>query len=120
MQVFESEEDLLSILDKLDSLVLECAAGNRSYEQFEAEYGYPFGYYALDGHESDDEERALLARHQYRIELHRRVADEILHLVCSPANAELESYRQAGRFGPREAQRRLQELAREFLPDALP
>ena len=116
MIIFRSEEDLVSLLDGLDSLVAKCADGRLTYEQFVAEYGFPYGEYALDGHESDEEELALLTRYRHRLEIHRRIAEEVLCRVCDAANAELESYRTAGRIGPAQAHLRVRELALEFLP----
>ena len=103
----------MSTLDRLDALAVECAEGRLEFGAFQTRYGYPFGDYALDGHESGMEERGWLGRHERRIELHRRIASEILDNVCSEEDAKLESYRRAGRFGMREATRRLAKIVRE-------
>jgi hypothetical protein len=66
---------------------------------------------ALDGHESDAEGRGLLAQHNRRIEVHRRIWDEVLtrrtleeHVAAYPSF-----------IGTDEALRRLRDLARAYL-----
>ena len=107
MLMFQSEVDLVAVLDHHDNLVRQCARGELSYSKFSLSYNNFFWRYALDGHESDDEERALLAKYAERIAPHRTIASEILGLVCSAADAERKTYKQAGRFGSAEALARL-------------
>jgi hypothetical protein len=110
MVMFESESDLLKTIAVHDELVRKCAAGELSFGAFCVQYNDFYAYYALDGHESDEEERALLEKHNSIIEPHRVIAYEILGKVCSDADAELESYRQAGRFGSADALARLRSV----------
>ncbi len=110
MVMFESESDLLKIIAEHDALVRHCLAGKLSFWEFCEKYNDFYAYYALDGHESDEEERALLEKHDRLIEPHRIIAYDILGQVCADTDAELESYKQAGRFGAAEALARLQNV----------
>jgi len=109
---FSSESDLLEQLDKHDGLVRACVRGELSFDDFCAQYGHFHDTHALDGHESDDEERALLEKHRDRIAPHRVVAQDILGRVCAEEDAQREAYRLAGRFGRAEALRRLGAVRR--------
>jgi len=115
MVIFESEADLLESLDHHDDLVRQCARGEKSFDDFCAEYHDYYAYCALDGHESDQEERALLEKYEKRIEVHRIVAEDILGGVCSDADAKLKIYQHAGRFGSVEAVQRLRNLTAMYL-----
>ena len=107
MVMFESEAELLETISSHDALVSQCVAGDISFSEFCKKYNDFYSFYALDGHESDHEERALLEKHNNLIEPHRVIAYEILGQVCSDDDAGLESYKNAGRFGFSEAVRRL-------------
>lgn len=102
MVSFESENELLQTVAALDSLVARCLAGELPFEEFVGAYADFYMSYALDGHESDDQERALLKKHAGLIEPHQRVS-EVLGRLCSDADAGLDSYKQAGRIGSGEA-----------------
>lgn len=110
MVIFSSENDLLQKLCEHDDLVRACVAGEVRFETFCDRYNNFYCFYALDGHESDVEERALLEKYEDRIELHRAIAEEILGRLCSEVDAEREIYREAGRFGAKEALRRLAKI----------
>jgi hypothetical protein len=107
MLMFESESALLETLALHDDLVRQCVSGQLSFNEFCARYQDFYAFYALDGHESDEEERQLLDKYEARIEPHRLIAEDIFGYVCSDEDAELEIYRQAGRFGSVEAVERL-------------
>ena len=110
MLMFESEAALLEALALHDDLVRRCISGWLSFDEFCEKYNDFYAFYALDGHESDIEERKLLEKYKARIEPHRKIAEDILGQVCSDENAELESYRLAGRFGSVEAMKLLQRI----------
>jgi hypothetical protein len=113
MSMFESEQDLMQALDRHDDLVRQCVSGTISFDKFCAEYNDFYAFYALDGHESDLDEQALFEKHEQRIQPHEFIAYQILGRVCADADAELESYKQAGRFGSRVA---IEMLARVEFP----
>lgn len=102
MVIFESEADLLLSLDQHDQLVRECVRGEVAFDRFVEKYNNFYALCALDGHESDEEERALLEKYAERIEPHRIIAFEILGQVCADEDSVRESYKQAGRFGSAE------------------
>ena len=116
MVMFESEQNLLATLDRYDDLVRQCVAGQLTFDEFCSRYNDFYAFYALDGHESDAEERGLLKKHEMRIQPHEFIALEILGRVCSARDAELESYKLVGRFGPAEAIERLSRI--QFLPSS--
>lgn len=107
MVMFESENDLLQTIARHDALVRRCLKGDISFSEFCEIYNDFYAYFALDGHESDEEERALLEKYGRLIEPHRFIAYEILGRLCADEDAELESYKNAGRFGSAEGFRRL-------------
>ena len=110
MRVFSSEAELLQVLARHDAMVRQCVRGEISFAQFCADYDEFFFVYALDGHESDEEERAMLTRHEVRIRPHGVIQYEILSKVCADADAGVEAYRQAGFFGSVEAVARLADV----------
>ena len=111
MVMFESEVDFLSTIERHDALVRECIEGTIGFLEFCDKYNDFYAFYALDGHESDEEERQLLEKHEARIEPHRIIAYDILGKLCSDSDAQLDSYKQAGRFGSSEALQRLAHVA---------
>lgn len=111
MVSYPAESDLIVELDRGDELVRLCASGELTFEDFSVQYDSFYWSAALDGHESDDIGRSLLAKYSGRIALHREVAETVLARVCSASDAEKDDYRGAGRFGPAEAVVRLRVLA---------
>ena len=75
------------------------------------EYGYPIGEYALDGHESDEEEKILLRKNANSLKLHMEITEIILNKLCTNEQAKESAYIQAGRIGPKEAFVLLKEVA---------
>jgi hypothetical protein len=111
MVIFQSEADLLNVITTHDTMVKQCVSGHLTFLSFCEQYNDFYAYYALDGHESDDEERALLLKYDHLIEPHRVIAFDILGRVCSDADAVLDSYKQSGRFGSAEALKRLSDVS---------
>jgi len=109
MVIFTSESELTDVLDKADAMIAACAEGSLDFRTFHQQLGHLHGYYALDGHESDDEERAMLERHRGRIAWIERVLEEV-GAVCADEDATKEAYIKAGRFDSAEALRRLRRL----------
>jgi len=103
MIMFKSEQELLDSIAKHDALVRKCVTGELDFWSFCEAYSDFYAFYALDGHESDEEEIALFEKYDNLIEPHRIIAYDILGLVCSDADAQLDSFRQAGRFGSNHA-----------------
>jgi len=107
MLMFASEVEFQRLLHEHDELVRRCAHGEMSFNDFCDKYNNYWSFYALDGHESDDEERTILERYEDRIELHWLIAFDILGQLCSEEDAQREVYIQAGRFDSTVAQQRL-------------
>lgn len=108
-----TEEELLVALDTHDRLVAACAAGALPFAEFESRYDAFYVRWPLDGHESTDREREWLATHAARVEVHRRVWDDVLSRLTSRSFAELSCANQLGFIGPTEAQQRLHRIATE-------
>jgi len=109
MTIFASESELLEVLDRADAMIAACASGTLDFRVFHQELGNLHGYHALDGHESDPEERNILDKHRDRITWIERVLDEVGG-VCADEDSTKEAYIKAGRFGSTEALRRLKLL----------
>jgi hypothetical protein len=109
MVIFTSEAELVEVLDKADAMIAACADGTLDFRAFHQQLGYLHGYYALDGHESDAEERTILERYAGRIAWIERVLEEVGE-VCADEDATKDAYIKAGRFGTAEALRRLRDL----------
>lgn len=110
MNVFESETALLRTIWAHDELVRKCVRGETTFGQFCQQYNDFYAFYALDGHESDEDELELFLKHEAFIDPHRVIAYYILGRACSDSDAELDSYKQAARFGSAEAVRRLSQV----------
>jgi hypothetical protein len=110
MVMFKSEADLAATLATHDELVRRCSAGEIPFESFCEAYANFYWRCALDGHESDVDERAFLEKYAERIAPHRFIAEEILGCLCADGDAQREDYSSAGRIGSREALARLQKV----------
>lgn len=108
-----TETELLRLLDDHDSMVQRCISGTLSLDEFLRQYHeFPFAY-ALDGHESDPDEKAILKRHATRIGFHLGVMDTLSGL-CSEEDAKNPLYIKAGRFPPSAGIQRLKAFARKY------
>jgi hypothetical protein len=112
MTIRESENYLLSVLDQAEALIDACARGEIKVNTLYSELWDLYGPNALDGHESDEEERKLLERHAPRVQWIWRVLDELSGL-CAEEDAGKEFYIRAGRYGEAEGLRRLRALVNE-------
>jgi hypothetical protein len=108
-----TETELLRLLDTHDSLVRQCITGRISLDEFLRKYNnFPFAY-ALDGHESDPDEKAMLRRYARRIDFHFGVMRSLSGL-CSEEEAQNPLYIKAGRFPPAIALQHLKTFADEY------
>jgi hypothetical protein len=112
--MFESEVHFLAILEQHDKLVHQCANGSLAFSDFLEKYDELYSRYALDGHESDDAERALFDKYEERIKLHERIAFEVMSGLCDESDAIKEAYIEAGRFGGDEALKRVRAIVSDF------
>lgn len=118
MIMFESENDLLMTIERHNSIIRECVSEAISFEEFLNKYNDFYFYYALDGHESDEEEQKLLEKHKDKIEPHLRLMEELQGL-CDDEDAVKESYIQANRFGSEEGLKRLKDIYKRYYEDAI-
>lgn len=116
--IFESEEDLLSTLDKHDQLILDCANERMPFWQFCEQYHNFYHFYALDGHESDEEEFKILLKNEERLKVHAVLTNEVLNKVCSDEDAKRPIYIENGRFGSDIGLLKLKEIATKYLKKA--
>jgi hypothetical protein len=112
--MFESEEAFLSVLDEHDQLIQRCANGAITFQEFEKKYNYFYGHYALDGHESDEQEREMFEKYDCRIKPHEELGTEVFQHLCSDEDAVKNIYIQAGRFGSDEGLRRLRIVNQKY------
>ncbi len=100
--------ELRRTLDEHDGLVVRCATGAFTFDEFAAAYDNFYARAALDGHEGS---REVLVRYAARIEVHRRVWDDVLLLVTSAELSGTPEAQRAGFISPAQAQLRLREIA---------
>ena len=112
MKIFKSEQDLIEKLEAHEGFVVSCAQGKIDLNQFLTEYDNFYYRFALDGHESDEEEKALLSKYASRITLHEVLANEILGKLCSENDAQKQSFIKGGRLGPFQAVQAIQGLVK--------
>ena len=112
--IFSSEAELLDALAHHARLLLDCAGGKITFGDFLKRYNNFYFHYALDGHESDERERALLEKHGVRIRPHKEMAYEVLAKLCADEDAAKRSYFEAGRIGSNEGLRRIKLLVEEY------
>jgi len=99
------------MLDRHDALVDACVNGALSFQEFVDRYDNFPQAYALDGHESSESEKVLLKLYQDRVQFHFGVLEAISGL-CREEDAAKPEYSRAGRFGPSEVVRRLNDFVK--------
>jgi hypothetical protein len=117
MIIFKSESDLVEAINRHDKLVIQCSEGKISFWGFCEKYNNFYSYYALDGHESDNEEILLLKKHEDRIEPHKIIAEDVLGKVCGDDDAKRQIYIDAGRFGSDVALLKLKEISDKYIKE---
>ncbi len=113
MVIFDSESELIDALQKYFEIVDEFAEGRTSFIEFNKKYNAFYFYYALDGHESDDEERLLLKKYRVKVEFFEEVTS-ILSGICSDEDAVKDIYINAGRYNSQVAKSKLKELVNSY------
>ena len=109
------EERLLQELDVHDELVARYVRGELNWAEFDRAYDSFYSRYPLDGHESDDEERLLFAKHAPRISLHREIW-EVLTKMTDDDHLGKASTVAGGFIGTAEAAHQIRALAATHLP----
>jgi hypothetical protein len=116
MEIFESEDELLAILNSKEQIVLDCSLGKIKFQEFIDKYDNFYMTFALDGHESDAEELELLNKYKSKIRLHREIWESVIAGgLCSDEDALKAEYFENGRFGSSEGVRRLKLIADKYL-----
>ena len=103
------------LLDKA-LLANKCLSGHLSINDFQDGYGDFFYYEALDGHEADELQIAVLEEFATVIEFHQYVQNEIVDKVYTETNEVPESYIKAGRISKLEAIQRLKICCGKYKP----
>ncbi len=106
------EVELLNDLDVHDALVVRCARGELSWEDFERAYDSFYPRYPLDGHESDAKDLLLFAKHAARLAFHREIWEQVLTKVTGDDHLSKHATVAAGSA---EAVRRIQALVATHL-----
>lgn len=105
-------EQLRNALYNATTLVSELLAGRRTVEEFAQEYGNFFHYEALDGHEAEPAQKAVLKGFRAAVSFHERVQTEVVDLLYL-GEADKDQYFAPARIGADEARERLGRLAAE-------
>ncbi len=116
MVLFQSESQLVELIEKHDELVRQCASGQIDFAKFCDEYGDFYEAYALDGHESDEEEKAILVKNELRLKPHQIIAHSILNRLYIDGDVDKDAYRKAGRIDDSEAKILLMRLVADTWP----
>jgi hypothetical protein len=103
MEIFESENQLTTLIEQKKKLLVEILDDKMPLNTFYKEYGDFYSFYALDGHESDTEEFNLLLKYDRDIELFRIIDEEIFNRICSDEDAIREIYIHNGRISRKRA-----------------
>ena len=114
MVIFKSESELIKTLKLYDELILQCSEGKISFSDFLVKYDSFYPRFALDGHESDEEELLLLKKYKNKIEPHKIIIEDVLGRLCSDDDAKKEIYIKAGRYGSDVALVKLKEVAQKY------
>lgn len=109
-----SESELLDTLRAATALVADAVARRISLREFAERYGSFYYFEALDGHEADAGERALLAKHAEVVRLHEQVQRTVVDLIYAGPEEQKAQYLAAGRIDEAEAVRRLASIAERF------
>lgn len=104
---------MLEIIEQKNQILCRSLLGEITFNEFLDKYEDFYDHYALDGHESDLEERELLEKHEDKIALHREIS-EVLNGLCSDEDAVKEIYKKADRFGSEEGLKRLKEISKKY------
>ncbi len=114
MIMFESENHLKRLIQQKKDLLRKVINDQISTDSFYKEYDWFYNAYALDGHESDDEERNLLLEYDSEIEIFRIVEEEIFNRICSDDDSKREIYIQQGRISAKGAVDELKNRRKEL------
>jgi hypothetical protein len=115
MKTFATEEDLSATLDFAEELIRDCVNGQITFNAFLIKYDSFYMRFALDGHESDANERALFGKYSPRIAFHKAIWDEIESKITAN-EVVLQSKRNASKFISRkEGFELLKKLAAKYL-----
>ena len=106
MQIFQSEKDVRQKLTEHFIYAKEFALNNITYNDF-------YFVYALEGHESDEEEKALLLKYKNKVYFHE-VVTSILSQICSDEDALKEIYKKSGRYNSETARNKIYNLISEY------
>ena len=109
MEIFESEIDLIKQLENHFQIISDFAYGEISYKEFDDKYNSFYYYYALDGHESDEEEKILLKKYSDKIELFEKVSS-ILSGICSDEDSVKDIYIKSGRYSSEVSKNKIKQL----------
>jgi hypothetical protein len=109
MVIFRDEKDLVMTLENNIALVKRTINGEIDQAHFIEEHTGFYYAYALDGHESDEEEKLLFEKYYKEIDFFKDVQETILNNICSDEESTKEIYIVNGRINVKEAINRLKE-----------
>ena len=107
------KNELINALKRATSLVGRLVSKEISIEQFVDEYDNFFYYEALDGHESNAQQRLLLSEFAEVVSFHERV-QHVIDLVYLGSSKQKQQYVDAGRVDLESAEQKIRFLANEY------
>lgn len=110
MIMFQNEEELLNIIQDKLNLIHEVVDGSISIDEFFEKYASFYFYYALDGHEFDDEEKLLFIKYSDKIHLFYTIETDIFSNICTDEDSIKEIYIKNNRYSRKDAIKKLKEF----------
>lgn len=111
MVIFKSDANWIDPTGHQDDLIRQCMHHRMDIADICNKYRQLYSFHAIDGHDTDEEERTLLEKYEGQIQPHPIVAENFLAGVCSDADAQLDICQCADCLGLTEAVGRLRDLA---------
>ena len=113
MIIFDSESDLVNTLQKQFYVVADFAEGRIPCDEFDQKYNSFYYSYALDGHESDEEEKLLLQKYSDKIDFYEKLSS-IICGICSDEDFLKEIYINTGRYSSEVALLKIKQLVNSY------
>ena len=114
MIMFENEEGLKALIEQKKNLLWQVLNDEIQIDTFFMKYDSFYFTYALDGHESDEEEKDLLLKYSTEIEIFRKIELEIFCRICSDEDSQKEIYVQNDRISKSQAIGEIKEKRSEL------
>ena len=109
MVIFKDEKDLVNTLNDYFGLIKKVINGETNENQFINQNSSFYYLHALDGHESDEEEKILFTKYHKEIGFLKDIQEKIFNNICSDEDSKKEIFITHGRINLKEAINQLRE-----------